>query len=263
MTARPIDGPTALARLAPTPVAPTVLPPDAVSPLAPGSAPAQKPAPPPPVAPVVVGPPAVAVARHPVPLTKRAIDVVVAAVALGVLSPLLVLLAVLVRCTSRGPILFRQVRIGHGGEPFVMLKFRSMRDGAHVEVARLRAMNEASGPLFKMRRDPRLTPVGRFMRRLSLDELPQLFNVLGGSMSLVGPRPALPEEVAAFSGPEHGRHAVRPGLTGLAQVTGRSDLPWTELVSLDLHYVEHRSLWLDLAVLARTVPAVLTGRGAY
>jgi lipopolysaccharide/colanic/teichoic acid biosynthesis glycosyltransferase len=194
---------------------------------------------------------------------KTAFDLVVAGSLIVLLAPVLLLLALLVRCTSRGPVLFRQTRIGLEGRPFTILKFRSMRVGAEREVDALRTLNEAGGPLFKIRRDPRLTPVGRWMRRLSLDELPQLFNVLSGSMSLVGPRPALPEEVAAFTPGERGRLAVKPGLTGLAQVSGRSDLPWPEVVALDLVYVAGRTLRTDLRILARTVPAVLTGRGAY
>lgn len=179
------------------------------------------------------------------------------------LLPVLVTVALLVRLTSRGPVLYRQTRVGVGGRPITMRKFRSMRVDADTQVHELRHRNEASGPLFKIRDDPRVTPLGRWLRRTSLDELPQLFNVLGGSMSLVGPRPALPAEAARFSAQERLRHSVRPGLTGLAQVRGRSDLDWDEAVRLDLHYVEHRSPGMDLWILWHTVPAVASGRGAY
>jgi len=216
----------------------------------------------PPRAPLVVVPP-VRLAPAAVSAGKRAFDVVAAALALVVLTPLLLVVGTLVACTSPGPVLYRQIRVGAGGRQFTMLKFRSMYDGAHVERHRLRHLNEASGPLFKMRHDPRLTPLGRWMRRYSADELPQMWNVLVGSMSLVGPRPALPEECALFAAEEHGRHAVRPGLTGLAQVSGRSELPWSRSVALDLRYVEECSWRLDLAILVRTVRVVLLGRGAY
>ncbi|WGL51012.1 sugar transferase [Nocardioides sp. BP30] len=194
---------------------------------------------------------------------KRAFDMAVAAAALVALSPVFLVLALLVRCSSPGPVFFTQTRVGVDGRPFRMVKFRTMRADAERLVVTLTALNEASGPLFKIRRDPRLTRVGRWLRRSSLDELPQLYNVLTGSMSLVGPRPALPHEVAAFDRSAHRRHAVRPGLTGLSQVSGRSDLDWERTIALDLHYVEHCSPSLDLVILARTVLAVVVGRGAY
>jgi lipopolysaccharide/colanic/teichoic acid biosynthesis glycosyltransferase len=194
---------------------------------------------------------------------KHAADVVLALGAVLTLAPVLVLLGLLVRLTSPGPVLFRQVRVGADGRTFTLLKFRSMRLGAEHERDGLSHLNEATGPLFKIRRDPRLKPIGRWMRRFSLDELPQLFNVLGGSMSLVGPRPMLPEETSAFTAAELRRHRVRPGMTGLAQVSGRSELSWADALELDLSYVDHRSWWLDLRILARTVDAVVRGRGAY
>jgi len=208
-----------------------------------------------------IAPSSVSTLREPV--SRRAAELAVVSVLVLALVPLLVVLALLIKATSPGPVLFRQTRVGAGGRAFTLLKFRSMRVGAERMVAELQDLNEASGPLFKMRHDPRVTSVGRWMRRYSLDELPQLFNVLGGSMSLIGPRPALPTEAAEFSPHEQRRHAVRPGLTGLAQVNGRSDLPWSEALALDLEYVEKRSLRTDVAVLLRTVPAVVTGRGAY
>jgi len=194
---------------------------------------------------------------------KRALDLAVAAAGLLGLSWLFVLLAVLVKLTSRGPVFFHQQRVGRGGRPFLMLKFRSMRVDAELARRELAHRNEMDGPVFKMRRDPRITRLGRFLRRSSLDELPQLLNVLAGHMSLVGPRP-LPLDEAQRLPPEHQRrHAVRPGLTGLWQVRGRNDLPYAEMMRLDLEYVDRCSLGLDLRILAMTVPAVLLGRGAF
>ncbi|WP_307856032.1 sugar transferase [Nocardioides faecalis] len=203
------------------------------------------------------------VAVLPEPRIRRLLDVLIALLTLSLLLPLLVALALAVRLSSRGPVLYRQVRIGAGGVPITVLKFRSMTADAESRRAALEVHNERSGPLFKMRHDPRVTPVGRWMRRFSLDELPQLLNVLSGSMSLVGPRPALPAEAACFDLHAARRHAVRPGLTGLAQVSGRSDLPWDSSLQLDLQYVERRTLRLDAHILLRTVPAVLLARGAY
>lgn len=197
------------------------------------------------------------------PRGKRTIDVTFSLAALVVLGPLLVVLSVMVWSTSRGPVLYRQVRVGEHGQPITVRKFRSMRVDAERHLQELASLNEAGGPLFKVRSDPRVTRVGRWLRRLSLDELPQLLNVLDGSMSLVGPRPALPQEVAQFSVHERRRLLVKPGLTGLAQVSGRSDLDWEDSVRLDLHYVENRSTSFDLRILALTVPAVLSARGAY
>ncbi|WP_215815374.1 sugar transferase [Pimelobacter sp. 30-1] len=195
---------------------------------------------------------------------RRVLECTVAASALLVLAPVLVLVALLVLTTSRGPVLFRQERVGHGGRRFVVLKFRTMRrDAARTAEALFAVANDGSGPLDKLRRDPRVTPVGSWLRRSSLDELPQLWNVLNGTMALVGPRPTTPREVARFARREHRRCAVRPGVTGLAQVSGRSDLAWDDAVDLDLHYIDHRSLALDLRILLRTLPAVLRARGAY
>lgn len=194
---------------------------------------------------------------------KRACDVGVAMVALITLAPLLIVLGIAVALTSRGPVFFRQTRIGVEGRPFEMLKFRTMCVDAEIRRAELECMNESDGPLFKLRHDPRVTGVGRWMRRYSLDELPQLLNVVNGTMSLVGPRPALPTEVTDFTLVERRREAVQPGLTGLAQVHGRSDLAWSETVRLDLEYVAYHSLLLDLRILVRTLPAVLGTRGAY
>lgn len=195
---------------------------------------------------------------------RRAVELAAVTLALPLLVPLLGLIALAVATTSRGPVLYRQQRVGLGGHEFEIIKFRTMRVDADRHAAALFAVrNDAAGPLHKLYDDPRVTRVGRWLRRLSLDELPQLWNVVTGSMALVGPRPALPHEVAAFAPRDHGRHRVRPGMTGLAQVGGRSDLSWEEAVELDLHYVAHRSFRLDLLILLRTLPAVLRGRGAY
>ncbi len=194
---------------------------------------------------------------------KSAFDRLGAFLALVLLSPLLLGLALAVRLTSRGPILFRQTRVGRHGETFVMHKFRSMYVDAEARLTELREQNESDGLLFKMKDDPRVTPVGRWMRRLSLDELPQLIDVLIGRMSLVGPRPPLPSEVAQYPLDVRRRLIVKPGITGLWQVSGRSDLSWDESVRLDLYYVENWSLPLDLTILTKTVLAVVRGSGAY
>ncbi|MGE5762796.1 MAG: sugar transferase [Mycobacterium leprae] len=197
-------------------------------------------------------------------LFKHLVDRVAAALAVLLLLPFLVAIGLLVRATSRGPALFRQRRVGHGGREFTMLKFRTMYDGAHARRQELDHLNDcADGLLFKLRDDPRVTPVGRWLRRFSLDELPQLLNVVAGHMSLVGPRPPLPSEVAGYDDEIRRRLLVKPGLTGLWQVSGRSDLTWDETVRLDLFYVENRSFGLDLSILCRTATPVLRGIGAY
>ena len=196
-------------------------------------------------------------------LVKSALDRTVAAAALVAISPVLLLVAVLVRLDSAGPVLFRQTRIGRHGKPFTMVKFRTMSVDASSRVAELAGRNEQDGVLFKMRQDPRVTRVGRVLRRYSLDELPQLVNVLTGQMSLVGPRPPLADEVARYPADMRRRLVVKPGLTGLWQVSGRSDLSWDESVRLDLHYVQNWALSLDLIILLRTVSAVVRGSGAY
>jgi lipopolysaccharide/colanic/teichoic acid biosynthesis glycosyltransferase len=193
---------------------------------------------------------------------KRLIDLTVGLALLVLSSPLILLISLAIATTSAGGVLFRQARAGHEGRPFQMLKFRTMHAGADGRRTALAAHNESDGHLFKIRDDPRVTPVGRVLRRLSLDELPQLVNVLRGEMSLVGPRP-LPLADSGYTGPARARLSVPPGLTGLWQVSGRSDLSWEEMVRLDLHYVHHRSVLMDLTILARTAPAMLTARGAH
>lgn len=196
--------------------------------------------------------------------SRRAIELVIAATSLVVLAPLLLLIALAVATTSRGPVLYRQQRVGIGGRPFEIVKFRTMSVDAESRAEALFAVrDDGSGPLHKVHDDPRVTRIGRWLRHSSLDELPQLWNVLNGTMALVGPRPATPAEVARFAPRDHHRHAVRPGVTGITQVSGRSDLDWGVAIDLDLHYVAHRSLWLDLRILLRTLPAVLGARGAY
>ena len=194
---------------------------------------------------------------------KRAFDLSVAIVVLVLVAPVWLVLALLIKLTSRGPVLYRQQRIGRGGRPFTMFKFRTMVRGADLLLAQLADRNEASGPMFKVRNDPRVTPAGRWLRQWSLDELPQLLNVLLGDMSLVGPRPPLSNEVEKYEAWHRDRLQVRPGLTGVWQVGGRSDLGFDDCVRLDLFYIENWSIPYDLFIIAKTVPAVLFHRGAY
>ncbi|MFF2508261.1 sugar transferase [Streptomyces sp. NPDC058067] len=194
---------------------------------------------------------------------KAVVDRMGAAVLLMLFAPLMVFVGLLVVMDSRGGAFYRQRRVGKGGREFTILKFRTMVAGAHGARAELADRNEGAGLLFKLRRDPRVTRVGAVLRRYSIDELPQLFNVLTGSMSLVGPRPPLPEESAAYGPDIRRRLLVKPGLTGLWQISGRSDLPWEEAVRLDLRYVEDWSLALDAVILWKTLRAVVHGQGAY
>jgi exopolysaccharide biosynthesis polyprenyl glycosylphosphotransferase len=194
---------------------------------------------------------------------KRGFDVFASALALLLLAPLLIVLALITKVGSRGPALYSQERVGMHGHRFRIYKFRTMVRDADQLLDDLRDRNQMDGPLFKLRDDPRVTRVGRLLRRLSLDELPQLWNVLRGEMTLVGPRPALPEEMAGWTADAHERLEVRPGLTGMWQVSGRCDATFHEYVRLDLYYVDNWSLWTDLAILAKTVPTVLARRGAY
>ncbi|MDP9818109.1 sugar transferase [Spirilliplanes yamanashiensis] len=197
-------------------------------------------------------------------LLKGLLDRLAALTALLLLAPLMAVIALVVRAGSPGPALFRQTRVGLDGREFTFLKFRTMYVGAELRRAELEDNNiNGDGVLFKMRDDPRITRAGRILRRWSLDELPQLLNVLSGEMSLVGPRPPLPQEVARYGPDVHRRLAVRPGLTGLWQISGRSDLSWEDAVRLDLRYVDNWSLGLDAVVLLRTLPAVLNRTGAY
>jgi exopolysaccharide biosynthesis polyprenyl glycosylphosphotransferase len=194
---------------------------------------------------------------------KRLMDTFIAAGTLFVLSPLLLLVAALVKLTSPGPVFFRQERVGSDGRHFFMIKFRSMYAGAEARLKDLMDLNEGENVLFKIRIDPRVTPVGRFIRRWSIDELPQFFNVLRGEMSVVGPRPPLPREVRLYETSQLARLRGKPGITGLWQVSGRSDLTFARMVELDRHYLEHWSLGLDVRIMLRTVMAIVRRKGAY
>jgi len=196
-------------------------------------------------------------------LVKRVADLIGGMLLITLLLPIMLIAALLVRMTSPGPALYVQERIGRNGERFRMYKFRSMRRGAHLTREELRNLNEVSGPVFKIRRDPRITTVGRWLRRLSIDELPQLINVLRGDMSLVGPRPPLPEEYVTYTDRERERLSVKPGLTCIWQISGRSDLDFRTWVEMDLEYIATWNLRRDLRILLLTIPAVFSGRGAY
>ncbi|MDD4889256.1 MAG: sugar transferase [Phycisphaerae bacterium] len=197
--------------------------------------------------------------------SKRMIDLLLSVLFLPLALLLTVLIAALIKLTGRGPVFFRQLRAGKDGEPFWCLKFRTMVVGADGTNAResLEHMNMTNGPTFKVPNDPRVTSLGRFLRRSSLDELPQLFHVLSGKMSMVGPRPLPIAEVCDKTVAERVRLLVKPGLTGLWQVSGRSEIPYNEWVALDAYYARHRSTLLDLQILLQTIPAVLSARGAY
>jgi exopolysaccharide biosynthesis polyprenyl glycosylphosphotransferase len=194
---------------------------------------------------------------------KRAMDMVLSAMALVVVGLITPFVALAIKMDDGGPVFFRQERVGRDGQTFRMVKFRSMRVDAEAVKTELAAQNEVSGPMFKMKRDPRITRVGAILRKYSIDELPQFWNVLIGDMSIVGPRPPLPSEVTTYDGRIYRRLYIKPGITGLWQISGRSDLQWDETVRLDLRYVENWSVIGDLVILWRTVGTVLQARGAY
>lgn len=196
-------------------------------------------------------------------LTKRLFDLLVSSAIVVIGLPVWLLIAAAIRLTSRGPVFYSQDRVGINGKTFGMYKFRSMYVDADKRLADVMGMNEASGPLFKMKDDPRVTPVGKWLRKFSLDEFPQIINVLKGEMSLVGPRPPLPREVSDYSLHDWRRLEVVPGMTGLWQVSGRSSLTFDEMVRLDLFYIENWSVSLDITLMFRTIPAVIFARGAY
>ncbi len=196
-------------------------------------------------------------------LLKRVMDVLLSALVLVITSPIILLTVIAIKLDSPGPIIFSQKRMGKDDKQFNVYKFRSMCVDAEAQVATLQEQNEASGPLFKMRNDPRITRVGRVIRRLSIDELPQFWNVLKGNMSVIGPRPALPNEVEQYEPWHKRRLEVAPGITGLWQVSGRSDLTFDEMALLDIYYIENWSATLDLTILLKTIPTVILGSGAY
>jgi exopolysaccharide biosynthesis polyprenyl glycosylphosphotransferase len=196
-------------------------------------------------------------------LIKRALDVAVAVTCLAIGSPLMLIIALAIKLDSPGPIFVEQIRVGRAGRNFKFFKFRSMRERADQELASLLDKNEVDGPIFKMKNDPRRTRVGRWIRRFSLDELPQMANVLRGDMSLIGPRPPFPHEVEKYQEWHRRRLEVSPGITGLWQVSGRSELPFDEMALLDIWYIENWSVGLDMKILLRTIPTVLFGYGAY
>jgi lipopolysaccharide/colanic/teichoic acid biosynthesis glycosyltransferase len=205
------------------------------------------------------------IARRPVSyrVWKRGFDLGVSLILVAFLLPLLVLLAILVKLTSRGPIFYASTRVGRCGKPFKFLKFRTMYQDADQRLEELLRENEKDGPIFKMKRDPRVTPLGRFMRKYSLDELPQLFHVVRGYMSMVGPRPPVPREVAQYDEFARERLTIKPGMTCYWQIQGRSNLSFEEWMALDHKYMEEMSFWTDVKILALTPIAVLKGEGAY
>ena len=195
---------------------------------------------------------------------KRFMDIVLAIFAIIAGSPVFLLTALLVKLTSPGPIIFSQIRVGKYGRHFKFYKFRSMYIDAEARKAELMKLNESGdGVIFKMKRDPRITPIGRFIRKFSIDELPQLFNVLLGDMSLVGPRPPLPSEVRTYTLEARKRLNITPGITCIWQVSGRSELPFSKQIALDKEYIASRSAWKDFLILLKTIPAILTGKGAW
>ncbi|MGC3996229.1 MAG: sugar transferase [Anaeromyxobacter sp.] len=195
-------------------------------------------------------------------LAKRAFDIVVSASVLLILSPVLAGLALAIRIDSRGPVFFRQKRVGLHGRTFNILKFRSMYTDAEARLESLKAQNEMSGPVFKMKNDPRVTPMGRFIRKTSLDEFPQFWNVLRGEMSIVGPRPPIPAEVKQYKRWQRRRLSVKPGITCVWQISGRNNIDFDRWMELDLEYIDKWSLWTDIQICLKTIPAVLTSRGA-
>ncbi len=194
---------------------------------------------------------------------KRCLDIFLSLISLSIAFPFFVIIAIIVKLTSKGPVFYRSNRVGLGGQEFAFLKFRSMYVDAEERLAALQAHNEKDGPIFKMKNDPRITPIGRTMRKFSLDELPQLIHVLSGKMSMVGPRPPLPKEVLAYDEPTARRLSIKPGITCYWQVAGRSNLSFEEWIDLDLKYIADMSIPVDIALLIKTPYAVITGHGAY
>ena len=196
-------------------------------------------------------------------VVKRLIDIVCSFVGILVLSPLFIIIAIIVKFTSKGPIFFSQKRVGRNGKEFDMYKFRSMVVNAEELKEKLAAQNEMSGPMFKMKDDPRVTKVGKFIRKTSIDELPQLWNILKGDMSLVGPRPSLPKEVAQFEDWMYKRLEVKPGLTCYWQVSGRNNIDFEDWMKLDIRYVEEKNLWIDIKLIFKTVGVLFGDKNAH
>ena len=195
---------------------------------------------------------------------KRAMDISVSLIALLLLSPLMISVAIAIKMESEGPVIFKQTRVGKNGRHFIFYKFRSMRKTAEADKQKILSQNESKdGVIFKMKDDPRITSVGKFIRKYSINELPQFFNVLEGSMSLVGPRPPLPDEVKEYTLEDRKRLHITPGITCIWQIAGRSNIPFKKQVSLDEEYIKNRGFFRDIVILLKTIPAVLTGRDAY
>lgn len=197
-------------------------------------------------------------------MVKRLSDIAISVLAVILLSPLMIVVAIAIKCESKGPIIYKQIRVGRFGRHFKFYKFRSMRTGADAQKKSLSSRNDSSdGVIFKMKKDPRITRVGAFIRKFSIDELPQLFNVIEGTMSLVGPRPPLPHEVTQYTLEDRKRLNIKPGITCIWQISGRSDIPFKKQVKLDEEYIKNHGFWRDFVILLKTIPAVLTGKGAY
>lgn len=194
---------------------------------------------------------------------KRAIDLIFSGLAIIILFPLMLIAGILIKVTSRGPVFYIQKRLGLNGRKFDLYKFRTMYKDADKKLSELKELNEVDGPVFKIKKDPRITPIGKILRKFSIDELPQLFNVFVGHMSLVGPRPPIPEEVDQYKGWQRRRLSMRPGITCLWQIRGRNKLSFKEWMKLDLEYLDNWSLWLDIKILIKTIPVVILGIGAY
>jgi lipopolysaccharide/colanic/teichoic acid biosynthesis glycosyltransferase len=194
---------------------------------------------------------------------KDVLDFLISGFMLLIISPVILVVAIAIKLESPGPVFYSQMRVGKWGETFTLYKLRSMYINADQRKQELIDLNEADGPVFKMKQDPRITRVGRIIRKLSIDELPQLYNVLRGDMSMVGPRPAVPQEVAQYRFEERNRLEVTPGITGLQQISGRSDLDFTRWVELDFQYIAEQGLRTDIMIMLKTIPAVISGKGAY
>lgn len=196
-------------------------------------------------------------------ILKRSFDIIASAIGLVVLSPVFLAVAIAIKCDDGGPVFYDQIRIGKNGKKFKMYKFRSMRVNAEDEIEKLQEHSEVDGAMFKMKNDPRVTRVGKFIRKTSIDEFPQLLNVLLGQMSIVGPRPPLPREVADYTQYDKQRLYVKPGCTGLWQVTARNSVGFQEMVNIDLDYIQRRSIWLDLKIMFKTVKVIFVPNEAY